>query len=115
METILGTSLPVFIGLTVALFGLAAFLTGQVLADAWRPVWHALPCALALAAANRFLTFALFDGQLLSISGYVVDSLVLLAICALTHRATLAQRMISQYPWLYRRDGLFGWRTIDGI
>jgi hypothetical protein len=114
METLLGTSLAVFVGLTLALFGLAAFLTGQALANAWRPIWHVIPCGLVLAAANRFLTFALFDGELLSISGYVVDSVVLLFICALTYRLTLAQRMISQYPWLYQREGLFGWRALDG-
>ena len=113
MVTVLGTTLPVFFGLTVVLFGLAAFLTGQALAGAWRPAWFVLPCTTALTAANRFLDYALFGGWLDSLSGYLVDWLVVLGICGLAYRITLAEKMVSQYPWLYRRNGLFAWRTID--
>src|SRR5262245_251485 len=62
MTEIFGTSLAVFIGLTVILFGGAAFMTGQALAGTWRPFWHAVPYALLLAAFDRFLIFGLFEG-----------------------------------------------------
>jgi len=35
-------------------------------------------------------------------------------VAALSYRATLAKRMVAQYPWLYRRNGPFGWRHVKG-
>jgi hypothetical protein len=37
MESLLGTTLPVFIGMTVFVMGFAAFMTGQALANTWQP------------------------------------------------------------------------------
>ena len=100
----------VFVGLTVVLFGGAAYMTGQALAQTWRPVWHSVIYALLLAAGNRFLSFALFEGELLSVTGYFVDWAVLLAIALIGFRITQARLMVTQYPWLYERTGVFGWR-----
>jgi hypothetical protein len=71
MNTIplLGTSMPVFLGLTIVVIGFAAFMTGQALANTWKPVWHVVIYCLLLGLADRFLTFALFDGELLSVTG----------------------------------------------
>ena len=107
---LVGTSPAVFIGVTVLLMGFAAFMTGQALARTWGPMWQALPYALLLGCADRFLVWALFGGQLWLISGYVVDTLVLLAICLVAYRLTLARRMARQYPWLFEQSGLFTWR-----
>ncbi|MBF0373424.1 MAG: hypothetical protein HQL39_08395, partial [Alphaproteobacteria bacterium] len=46
MIELLGTSLGVWLGVTWALGGGAAFMTGQALAATWRPFAHALPYAL---------------------------------------------------------------------
>lgn len=102
-------SLPVFIGVTLVFMGGCAFMAGMALASTWRPMWHVVPYGLGLGLIDRFLRFALFDGELLSLSGYVLDSIVLLAIALAAYRLTKARRMVSQYPWLYRRTGLFGW------
>ena len=110
VEEILGSSVPVFIALTLVLVGGAALLTGQALANTWQPAWKAVPYAVLLAAASRFLSYALFDGALLSVSGFVIDFIVLLAICLTAYRATKAGKMVSQYPWLYVRAGPFSWR-----
>ena len=110
MESILGTSVGVFLGITVALMGFAAFMTGQALANTWKPMWHAVVYAILLGFADRFLTFALFEGELLSLSGYLVDTAVLVAVILLAYRITQVRKMVSQYPWLYERAGLFGWR-----
>ncbi|MGH6881306.1 MAG: DUF6867 family protein, partial [Hypericibacter sp.] len=40
MEFILGESIPVFIGLTIILFGGASFMMGQALGETWRPAWQ---------------------------------------------------------------------------
>lgn len=110
MEPLLGATAPVFLGLTIGLFGGCAFLAGQELAGAWRPVGYVFFYSALLGLGDRFLTFALFQGQLLHLSGFVVDTLVLTLICLASYRVTLARRMVTQYPWLYERLGLFGWR-----
>ncbi len=111
--SLLGTSMPVFVGLTVVVIGFAAFMTGQALANTWKPAWHAVIYGLLLGLADRFLTFALFDGELLSASGYLIDAAVLIVITLFAYRLTQARKMVSQYPWLYRRVGPFGWKSID--
>ncbi len=106
-------NLWVFLGLTCALGGGCAAMTGQALAATWRPMGLAIPYAVLLAAAARFLAFALFGGALLAPLPFLTDAAVLAAIALAAHRVTLARRMVSQYPWLYERDGPFGWRDIS--
>ena len=110
MDQLLGTSVPVFIGMTVLLFGFAAFMTGQALANTWQPVWKVAPYGILLAVGDRFLIFALFEGELLSASGFIVDAMVLVALTAVSFRLVQVRKMASQYPWLYESDGLFNWR-----
>jgi ABC-type uncharacterized transport system permease subunit len=110
MEELIGTSLGVFLGITVMIMGFAAFMTGQAIANAWHPVWQAVIYCFLLTFADRFLIFALFEGELSSLGGFVVDALVLIGIGVLAYRLTLARRMVSQYPWIYERAGIFGWR-----
>ena len=109
---ILDAPLPVFIGLTVFGFGLAALMIGQALAVAWKPAWQVVGYGLLLGVGDRFLTYALFQGKLFSLTGYLADTAVLVAIALVAFRINRARRMASQYPWLYRRDGLFHWRAI---
>jgi hypothetical protein len=110
----LGTSLWVFIGGTVILFGWAAYMTGQALAQTWRPMWHLVPYSLLMGLANRFFVFALFDGSLLSPMGYVVTVAIMLGFSVMAFRATQARKMVNQYPWLYERAGPFAWRDRQG-
>lgn len=113
MEALLGTSIPVFIGVTLCLIGFAAFMTGQALAATWKPVWQVILYSLLLGFADRFLTWALFQGELLSLSGYVIDTIAIILIALTAYRLTLARRMTVQYPWLYERTGIFTWRDRD--
>lgn len=113
LEALLGSSLPVFFGLTVLLVGAAAWLTGRALAAQWRPVRQVLWACLGLALAARFLTFALFGGPLSSISGFVIACLVLAAIALVAFRVTLVARMVRQYPWRYRRTSPFAFEEIS--
>lgn len=110
MEQLIGSSLPVFIGVTCILAGGAAWMTGQAIAATWRPAWQAVIYAFLLGLADRFIVFALFEGELLTLTGYLVDSLVLLAIAMTAYRVTLVSRMVRQYPWIYERVGVFTWR-----
>lgn len=104
----------VFLGITVLFLGGCAFMTGQALAATWRPQWQAVPYALLLAAAGRFLAFALFGGELLSFGYFGTEALLLVAVTLAAYRLTLARRMVDQYPWLHERDGLFAWRHKGG-
>lgn len=110
MADILGTSIPVFLFVILVLGGGCAFMMGQALASTWRSSLQLLPYSLLLAAFGRFLIHALYDGALLTISGYACDSTVVFIIALLAFRITRARTMVNQYPWLYDRAGLFGWR-----
>ncbi len=106
---LLGTSWSVTLAVTIIFMGGCAIITGRALADSWRPAWLVVPYVLLLGLANRFLIFALFDGALLSLSGFVVHTAILLAMALASYRATRARRMVTQYPWLFVRAGPFGW------
>ncbi len=106
----IGGSWAVFIGVTLVLFGGAAFMTGQALGATWRPVWQVIVYGALLGVADRLLGFLLFGRSLLSVPGYLIDAAVLIAIALIAYRLTRVSKMLSQYPWLFERTGLFGWR-----
>jgi hypothetical protein len=114
METLLGTSLGVFIGLTVIIIGGAAIMTGRVLADAWKSPWQVVFACFGLALADRFLVYALFGGELLNLSGFVIDFAVLTAMALVAHRLTVVHKMVAQYPWRYERQTLWSYREKPG-
>lgn len=95
----------------IAIFAAAAAAAGHALAAHWRRAWFILPYALLIAAAERFFLYALFAGQLLSVEGYALAALVLIAASALAYRFTEARHMVRQYPWLYEPAGWLSWRT----
>ena len=110
LTDILGTTLSVFLVVTGIVIGFAAYMTGQAIANTWRPVWQLIVYVLLLGLVARFLIFGLFQGELLSLSGYAASTALLMAIGVFAYRLTRARKMVHQYPWLYERLGLFGWR-----
>ena len=114
MIEVLGTTAPVFIGITLVLMGFAAWMSGQAMANNWKPLWHVVPYSLLLGFADRFLTWGLFQpddtGVLWLPSGYVIDTAILLVYALVAFRLTKARKMVAQYPWIYERAGPFGWR-----
>jgi hypothetical protein len=111
-QALLGTSFGVFFGITVLLTGFAAFMTGQAVANTWRPYWQVLIYCALLGGAARFLIYGLFDGALWSPTGYLIGTGVLMLIGTFAFRLTRARRMVLQYPWLYKRTGLFTWQPL---
>jgi hypothetical protein len=83
---------------------------GQAVAATWRPARQVVIYGALLALGDRFLVYALFGGQLLSASGYLVHAVVLICIGLIAYRLTRVHCMVNQYPWLYERAGPFGWR-----
>ena len=102
--------LRVFLVLTVIIGGGAAFLAGQGLARSWKPFWRIFFYMALLAAAVRFVHYALFDGKLLSLYYYLVAYAVLVATASLGYRSMRTRQMVTQYRWLYERTGPLTWR-----
>ncbi|MCT8988817.1 hypothetical protein NYR54_00700 [Chelativorans sp. SCAU2101] len=100
-----------FLLVTAILAGGAAYLTGRAVARAWQSNLQLVYYIILLAAATRFIHFALFRGTLLSLHYYVVDFGVLLVIAFLGNRITRARQMATQYSFLYARAGLLGWKA----
>ena len=98
----------------ISILGFAAYMSGQALASTWRALWQVYFYAVLLGLTDRFLIFALFERELLSVSGFVIDTAVLTIISLLAYRLTKVHRMVTQYPWRYERAGLFSWRVKDG-
>jgi hypothetical protein len=114
MIDVLGTSWPVFVGITLVLMGFTSWMAGQALANTWRPFWQIFPYCLLLGFADRFLTWGLFEPDrvevLWLVSGYVIDTAVLLGYALVAYRLTKVRKMVSQYPWIYEQVGPFSWR-----
>ena len=114
MESVLGTSFGVFIGLTVIIIGGAAVMTGRALADGWRSPVQVVFACFGLALADRFLIYALFGGELLHLSGFLIDFAVITAMALVAHRLTVVHKMVAQYPWRYERESLWTYREKSG-
>jgi hypothetical protein len=109
----LGTSLGVFIGLTLVLMGGAAILSGRAIAENWKPAWHAVAAAVGLAIADRFLTYALFGGELLNLPGFLVHFAVLAGLALLAWRIARVNRLCRQYPWRYARSSIVNYEELS--
>jgi len=95
---------------TSILGGLAAWATGKALAETWRPYVQLVGYMILLGGAVRFVHFALFQGELLSLPSYLADMVYLLAVGSISYRLTRVHRMVTQYRWLFERRGPFSWR-----
>lgn len=115
MGLIWEVSLSEFLFVTVILGGGAAWLAGRALAGSWEPAWKAVAWMVPLAAAVRFIHYALFSGGLLTLHYYLVDLAILVVATLAGHRMTLTGKMVGQYAWLYERAGPFGWRAKGGV
>lgn len=110
LTTLLGAPPLVFLILTVILCGGAAMLTGQAVARGWKPAWQVVAAAAGLAVADRFLVFALFEGSLLNLWGWLVAFAVLAGIGLVAWKSTQVATFVRQYPWRYERTSLFAMR-----
>jgi len=108
-------SLGVFLLVSVAMGGGAAFLAGRAVAATWRPWWHVALYMAILSLAVRFIHFALFDSKLLSLHYYLVDFAVCLGFGFLGFRLTRVAQMVTRYSWINERAGWFRWRRRDSV
>jgi hypothetical protein len=117
MNLLIEHSLPMFIVLVLILGGGAAFLAGRAIAKGWQPLSLLIAYMFPFTAGLRFLQYALFNDEKLGTpnltSGYyfITDFIILTLIAWAGYQSTKATKMVSQYPWLYEKTGLFGWRS----
>jgi hypothetical protein len=111
MSLFVEENLWIFLIMTVFFGGGAAFLAGRGLAIKWRSVRMAVLAMIPLTLGLRFLHFALFEASLTSLHYLITDFIILLALCLLGYRMTIAQKMVRQYPWLYETAGPLGWKN----
>lgn len=113
----LGYSLPPgggaapFLLLTLALGGGAAWRTGQAVAQSWGALWPVATYTLLIAAAVRFLHWALFGATLLSPLSFLIDAGLLLIAALVAYRVRRTRQMAEQYGWLFERSSLLTWRA----
>ena len=100
------------------LYGWFALMAGQALARTWRPWGQCIGYGLLLSLGARLMEYMLFIGRAQNLDAYVIENLgfatvgtiYLIAVTLAAHRLWLARMMVTQYPWLYERAGLFAWR-----
>ena len=109
-ELLYEDSFGVFLLVTVLLGGGAAALAGRAIALTWRPWWQVVIYAAILGAVVRFGHYALFQGTLLTLHYFLVDSAVCVACGGLGFRAARVAQMVRQYRWLNERRGPLSWR-----
>jgi hypothetical protein len=106
-------SLGIFLLVSVAMGGGAAWLAGRAIAATWRPWWHITLYMLPLALAVRFLHYALFEAKFLSLHYYLIDYAVCLGFGLLGFRLLRVRQMVSRDRWINERDGLWRWKRRD--
>ena len=113
LNALLGTTPAIFLGLTVVLVGGAAILTGRAVAGNWKPAWHVVLACFGLALGDRFLIFALFQGELVELWGILIHFLVLAAMGLIAWQTARVSKLVGQYPWRYRRTSPFGYAVMN--
>ena len=103
-------SFGVFVLVTIILGGGAAALSGRAIAETWRPWWQVVAYSFILGAMVRFFHFSLFDGTLLSVQYYLVDSAFCMAFGFTGFRAARTGQMVTQYRWINEVQGPMRWR-----
>ncbi|MBV1701204.1 MAG: hypothetical protein KGQ46_05220 [Hyphomicrobiales bacterium] len=102
----------IFILLTLVLGGAGAYAAGKAVAGSWKSIWLTFAYCLPLAAAVRFLHYALYDETLFSAQYYIVTLVILCLIAALGFRKMRAEQMTRQYSWIYNKSGSLQWRDV---
>ncbi|MEK0083711.1 DUF6867 family protein [Benzoatithermus flavus] len=109
LATLLGAPPAVFVGLTLILIGGAAVLTGRAIGGNWKPAWQVVAAGIGLAIIDRFLIFALFEGTLLSLWGFVLHYALFVALGLVAWRIARVSKFVRQYPWRYQRTSLLSY------
>ncbi len=98
-----------FVLLTLLLGGAGGIASGRAIAGQWKNLLILPAYMVLLSAFVRFLHYALFGEDLLSIAGYVVALVIALLAAAYGYRSRRADQMATQYSWIYAKAGPLAW------
>jgi hypothetical protein len=110
-----GSSIWLFLLVTVAMGGWAAWRTGIALAKTWKPVFILVPHMLMLGFAVRFIHFSMFHGTLLSLRYYVIDTVIIFVAAYLGWRHERSNQMARQYGFAFDKTSFLTWRRKSGV
>ena len=99
-----------FILMTLILFGWCSYQLGKAMANSWKSILLMIFYVLLLTVFDRFLLFALFEQELLSVIMFIIDFIVLSLISLISYRLTKINYMVNQYPWKYQKTGFFSFK-----
>ncbi len=88
----------------------ASWLSAKGVAKSWKPMVAFALNAVFLAAAVRFLHFALYGGTMFSLGLYIPDLIVLSLVGVVGFLYTRTNQMTAQYPWLYEKASPLSWK-----
>ena len=100
-----------FLLMTLTLFGWCSYQLGKAMANTWQPISLMIFYVLLLTAFDRFLLFALFEQELLSIVMFLIDFITLSLISLISYRIAKISYMVNQYPWKYQKTGFFSYKN----
>ena len=100
-----------FILITLTLFGWCSYQLGKAMANTWQSISLMIFYVFLLTLFDRFLLFALFEQELLSIILFFIDFITLLLISSVSYRVAKINYMVNQYPWKYQKIGFFSYKN----
>ena len=103
------SSIAAFIIFTLILGFLGGWATGRSIAGTWRSPLMLIPAVLVLAAAVRFLHYAIAGEDLLSVYYYLESTIVVAVAASYGFLSFRAEQMARQYSWLYDKAGPVKW------
>ena len=104
------SGLASFVIFTLILGWLGGWATGRAFASTWRSPVLLIPAVLALAAAVRFLHYAIGGEDIADPYYYLVSLVVTTVGGSVGFMSFRAAQMARQYSWLCTRSGPLGWR-----
>ena len=99
-----------FLFITSIIGGWTAWRTGRSCAESWQSYATVVISTLILGAGIRFVHFAIFEGTLLSLQYYAVDTIILLVFSTAGYRYKRTLQMTNNYYWLYEKVSPFSWK-----
>ena len=103
-------ALWIFILVTIVLGGGASALAGRAIATTWRPVWQVVVYGFILGIAVRFIHFSVFNGTLVSLHYYLVDTAFCIAFGFWAFRLRAPRRWLRNIAGSMEPAGWLRWR-----
>ena len=100
-----------FFLMTFILFGWCSYQLGKAMANTWQSISLMFLYVFFLTLFDRFLLFALFEQELLSLIMFFIDFTTLSLISLISYRIAKISYMVNQYPWKYQKIGFFSYKN----